>query len=307
MHTTTGASAASQSTAGTAATNTTNGTPATTGGGGTGSWGRVARTVDWVRGAGVHPPFAFESAASSTASANGDRRGGSGGNGSGSGSDIRERERDRDRERSRRHVAHPQAPPAVPASPRKSARGGGTTSAGTGTGTGPGRWEQREVELGLGLTWAPSKIRVREWTPSRTGVRAGASADNNDARAQALMRDREMEKRVREREGARRTRERLAEYELGYARERSGKDKEVTGRFREVLGGEAFEAFKKCKFYCVFFRDRVLLRFCVVQTYAGSTRKLFHLRDRRGYLGTWNVCWTRRPRATSVRLRNASC
>ena len=62
-----------------------------------------------------------------------------------------------------------------------------------------------------------------------------------------MMREREMEKRVREREGARRTRERLAEYELGYTRERSCKDKEVTGRFREVLGGEAFEAFKKCE------------------------------------------------------------
>jgi hypothetical protein len=119
------------------------------------------------------------------------------------------------------------------------------------------------------------------------------------------MREREMEKRVREREGARRTRERLAEYELGYARERSGKDKEVTGRFREVLGGEAFEAFKKCEFY--FFRDRVLLNVCIVQTCADSTRKLFHSRDRQGYLDMWNVCWTRRPRATSVRPRSASC
>jgi len=56
-----------------------------------------------------------------------------------------------------------------------------------------------------------------------------------------------MELRVREREGERRTRERLAEYELGYSRSRSRKDREVTGRFREVLGAEAFEAFKKCE------------------------------------------------------------
>ncbi|KAI0249951.1 hypothetical protein BJV78DRAFT_1223057 [Lactifluus subvellereus] len=230
MHPVTGASAASQSTTG---TNTTNGGPVT---GGTGSWGRVGRTVDWVRGAGVHPPFAFERATSSTASATGERRGGGGGGGtgSGSGSDIRERERDRDRERSRRHVARPQAP-AAPASPRK--------SAGTGPGLGPGRWEQREVELGLGLTWAPSKIRVREWAPDRAS--AGAANVDDDARAQALRREREMEQRVREREGARRTRERLAEYELGYAHSRSRKDKEVTGRFREVLGAEGFEAFKK--------------------------------------------------------------
>ncbi|KAH9971330.1 hypothetical protein BGW80DRAFT_1460601 [Lactifluus volemus] len=217
MHTTTGASAASQSTAGTAATNTTNGTPATAGGG-TGSWGRVARTVDWVRGAGVHPPFAFESAASSTASANGDRRGGSGGNGSASGSDIRERERDRDRERSRRHVAHPLAPPTVPASPGRALAV-------------VARRALVPVPARAGGSSARSSWSCR--------CSSGTAADNNDARAQALMREREMEKRVREREGARRTRERLAEYELGYARERSGKDKEVTGRFREVLGGEA--------------------------------------------------------------------
>jgi hypothetical protein len=54
-----------------------------------------------------------------------------------------------------------------------------------------------------------------------------------------------MEHRVREREGERRTRERLAEYELGYTRSR--KDREVTGRFREVLGSQGFEAFRKCK------------------------------------------------------------
>jgi hypothetical protein len=77
---------------------------------------------------------------------------------------------------------------------------------------------------------------------------------DNDARAQALLREREMEQRVRERDGARRTRERLAEYELGYARSRSGRDKEVTGRFREVLGAEGFEAFKKCE-EALFFRS----------------------------------------------------
>lgn len=227
MHPVTGASPASQSTTG---TNTTNGAPAT------GSWGRVARTVDWVRGAGVHPPFAFEKAASSTTSANGERRGlgGGVGPGNGSGSDIRERERDRDRERSRRHVAHPQAP-VVPISPGK--------RPGTATSTGTGRWEQREVELGLGLTWAPSKIRVREWAPDVDA----ASVDDDAARAQALRQEREMEQRVREREGARSTRERLVEYELGYAHLRSRKDKEVTGRFREVLGAEGFEAFKKCE------------------------------------------------------------
>ena len=235
-----GASATSQSTAGTAATNTTTGAAAA---GGTGSWGRVARTVDWVRGAGVHPPFAFESAASSTASANGERRaaaaaaaGGSGGGGP----DIRERERDKDRERSRRQVAQvPAAPVPVPGSPGKS----------TGSST-AGHWERREVELGLGLTWAPSKIRVREWTPGGTipVLAAGAqfAAPDDEARAQ-----REMELRVLEREGARRTRERLAEYEMGYvrSRSRSRKDKEVTGRFREVLGAEGFEAFKKCEFH----------------------------------------------------------
>jgi len=47
------------------------------------------------------------------------------------------------------------------------------------------------------------------------------------------------------RQDERRTRERLAEYELGYARSRSRKDREVTGRFREVLGTEGFETFKK--------------------------------------------------------------
>ncbi|KAI9447579.1 hypothetical protein H4582DRAFT_10101 [Lactarius indigo] len=236
----TGASAASQSTAGTAATNTTTGAAVT---GGTGSWGRVARTIDWVRGVGVHPPFAFESAASSTASASGERRpgtGSGGGGGGGGGADIRERERDRDRERTRRHVVQtPQVPaaptPALPpASPGK--------SVGSGT-TGTGRWEQREVELGLGLTWAPSKIRVREWTPGGTlPAQLGPEGEARAARAQ-----REMVQRVLERDGARRTRERLAEYEMGYARSRSRsrKDKEVTGRFREVLGAEGFEAFKK--------------------------------------------------------------
>ena len=229
----TAASAASQSTTG---TNTTTGVPAASG---TGSWGRAARTVDWVRGAGVHPPFAFESAASSTASANGERRWG-GGSGGGSGSDIRERERDRDRERSRRHVAQARAP----------------TSPVRNVPSGPGRWEQREVELGLGLTWAPTKIRVREWTPgcvngagagAAPGVAVGTVSGGNDGDAQvhALRREREMEQRVRERDGERRTRERLAEYELGYARSRSRKDREVTGRFRDVLGAEGFEAFKK--------------------------------------------------------------
>ncbi|KAI9452587.1 hypothetical protein F5148DRAFT_1235691 [Russula earlei] len=211
----TGVSAASQSTTGTAATNTTTGAPVTSG---SGSWGRTARTADWVRGAGVHPPFAFESAASSTASAR---------------SDIRERERDRDRERSRRHVVQEQ----IPTPPVRIA------------GSGAGRWEQREVELGLGLTWAPTTIRVREWTPGVNGAGAGTGDTNGskdgDARARAQSREREMEKRVMEREGERRTRERLAEYELGYGRSRSRKDREVTGRFRDVLGAEGFEAFKK--------------------------------------------------------------
>ena len=196
--------------------------------------------ADWALGAGVHPPFAFESAASSTASANGERRWG-GGSGGGSGSDIREQERDRDRERSRRHVAQTRAP----ASP---VRGAASLN-------GPGRWEQREVELGLGLTWAPTKIRVREWTPggvNGVGAAAVVRMDTDggyDGGAQArALRQREMEQRVREREGERRTRERLAEYELGYARSRSRKDREVTGRFREVLGAEGFEAFKKCEY-----------------------------------------------------------
>ena len=251
MHSVTAASAASQSTTGTAATNTTTGAPTA---GGTGSWGRAARTVDWLRGAGVHPPFAFERAASSTTvSTSGERRGvGGGGDGGGSGSDIRERERERDRERSRRRVV-PQA--RNPVSP---VRGAGTGT-GTGAGTGAGRWEQREIELGLGLTWAPTKIRVREWTPGsvdsagsgRTGAGAGEVIDgggkDRNAHALALQREREMEKRVREREGAHRTRERLAEYDLGYMRSRSRKDREITGRFRDVLGTDGFEAFKKCE------------------------------------------------------------
>ena len=251
MQSVTAASAASQSTNGTAATNTTTGAPTA---GGTGSWGRAARTVDWVRGAGVHPPFAFESAASSTASTSGERRGVGGGgacDGGGSGSDIRERERERDRERSRRRVA---AHAPSPVSPVRS------TGAGSGIGVGAGRWEQREIELGLGLTWAPTKIRVREWTPGsvdstgsgRTGAGAADGIDavggkDRNAQAPALQREREMEKRVREREGARRTRERLAEYELGYMRSRSRKDREITGRFRDVLGAEGFEAFRKCE------------------------------------------------------------
>jgi hypothetical protein len=239
----TAASAASHSTTGTAVTNATTGAPAT---GGTGSWGRAARTADWVRGAGVHPPFAFESAASSTASTSGERRGGGGGgDGGGSGSDIRERERERDRERSRKRIVTHVRGPVSPV------RSTGSTS------TGPGRWEQREIELGLGLTWAPTKIRVREWTPGSVDsagtslgarVRAGAGevegGEDSDA---ALQRQREMEQRVQEREGARRTRERLAEYEVGYVRSRSRKDREITGRFRDVLGTEGFEAFKKCE------------------------------------------------------------
>jgi hypothetical protein len=251
MQSVTAASAASQSTTGTAATNTTTGAPTA---GGTGSWGRAARTVDWVRGAGVHPPFAFESAASSTASTSGERRGVGGGgvcDGGGSGSDIRERERERDRERSRRRVvAHARGP----VSPVRS------TGTNTSTGVGAGRWEQREIELGLGLTWAPTKIRVREWTPGsvdsagsgRTGAGAGEVIDgrggkDRNVQAPALQSEREMEKRVREREGARRTRERLAEYEVGYMRSRSRNDREITGRFRDVLGTEGFEAFKKCE------------------------------------------------------------
>jgi hypothetical protein len=222
----TGASAASQSTAGTGATNTTTGAAAAAAAvaGGTGSWGRVARTIDWVRGVGVHPPFAFESAASSTAS---ERRGGG---------DIRERERDKDRERSRRHVAQPQPqpqpqpsmpPPPAPASPGKS-----NSMSDSGTGAGAGHWEQREVELGLGLSWAPSKIRVREWTPGGSVPTAAVALG---AQLSGEM----------ERDGA----PRRAEYEMGYnvrSRSRSRKDKEVTGRFREVLGAEGFEAFKKC-------------------------------------------------------------
>ena len=243
----TAASAASQSTNGTAATPTT-GAPAT---GGIWSWGCAARMADWVRGMGVHPPFAFESAASSTASTSGERRGGGGGGDGGSGSDIREREHERDRERSqKRIVAHVRAP----VSPVRS------TGTSTGTGTGPGQWEQREIELGLRLTWAPTKIRVREWTPgsvdsagTRTigsagvGVRETEGGKDRDAQAQEVQRQREMEKRVWEREGARRTRERLAEHELGFARSRSRNDRETTGRFRDVLGTEGFEAFKKCE------------------------------------------------------------
>jgi hypothetical protein len=100
---------------------------------------------------------------------------------------------------------------------------------------------------------------VREWAPgsvgsagTSTGAGVGAGEvdggkSRDDAQALALQREREMEQRVREREGARRTRERLAEYELGYVRSRSRKDREITGRFRDVLGTEGFEAFKKCE------------------------------------------------------------
>ncbi|KAH9984115.1 hypothetical protein BJV77DRAFT_1072371 [Russula vinacea] len=196
MQSVTAASAASHSTTGTAATNATTGAPAT---GGTEGAGAVRH-----------------SAASSTASTSGERRGGGGGgDGGGSGSDIRERERERDRERSRKRiVAHVRGP----VSPVR--------STGTSTSTGPGRWEQREIELGLGLTWAPTKIRVREWTPGSVDsasttlgarVRAGAGeVEGGEDSDVALQRQREMEQRVREREGARRTRERLAEYEIGF-------------------------------------------------------------------------------------------
>jgi hypothetical protein len=158
------------------------------------------------------------------------------GSGGGSGSDIRER--------ARRHVAQVRAP----ASPVR-----GAVSV-----NGPGRWEQREVELGHGLAWAPTRIRVREWVPggvsgvggvaaavARTGTNGG---HDGDAQARALHRELEMEQRVGDREGERRTRERLAEYELGYARSRLRSGREVTGRFREVLGVEAFEVFKKCEY-----------------------------------------------------------
>lgn len=83
----------------------------------------------------------------------------------------------------------------------------------------------------MGLSWAPSKIRVREWTPGGSVPTAAVALG---AQLSGEM----------ERDGA----PRRAEYEMGYnvrSRSRSRKDKEVTGRFREVLGAEGFEAFKK--------------------------------------------------------------
>jgi hypothetical protein len=190
-----------------------------------------------------------------------------------------------------------------------------STGTGTGTGLGAGRWEQREIELGLGLTWAPTKIRVREWTPGsvdsagsgRTGAGAREVIDggkDRNAQARALQREREMEKRVREREGARRTRERLAEYELGYMRSHSRTDREITGRFRDVLGTEGFEAFKKCEYLPP--KAAALLIDSLDQTCAGSMQNLFLCKDRLGYLGAWNACWIKPPCVMLARARKTS-
>ncbi|KAI0042248.1 hypothetical protein FA95DRAFT_591764 [Auriscalpium vulgare] len=190
-----------------------------------GSWGRQARSQGWAR-AGVLPPFAFESAASGSGSA-------SAGRASPAMSEGRARLA-RDREREREKVGFDLGGGARErgrAGYRDGVRSGPAGAGGEGR---EGRWEQKEVDLGLGLTWAPSKIRVREWT-APTGEK-----------------ERQREREEWEREGERRARER---YEMGYAHPEAGggarsagrrkTDKEVTGRYRQVLGDPAFDTFKK--------------------------------------------------------------
>ncbi|KAI0065844.1 hypothetical protein BV25DRAFT_1821529 [Artomyces pyxidatus] len=211
----TGASAHSHSTTATSAN------AGNAGAGGTGSWGRNTRTAGWVR-AGVHPPFAFESAASGAGSVTS----GGGGRASPSMSEGRVRSKERERERHAADGRRGKESLEIARDRDRQERGGrGVPHVRSREGDKEGRWEQKEVELGLGLAWAPSKIRVREWTGG----------------------DRQREREMWEREGARKARERLARYELGYAHgePRRKTDKEVTGRFRDVLGDAGFETFKK--------------------------------------------------------------
>ncbi|KAI0310156.1 hypothetical protein OF83DRAFT_899435 [Amylostereum chailletii] len=199
-------SAHSQSTATTATTPGTNTAGVLPQNGGTGSWGRKNRTTGWVR-AGMHPPFAFESATSGSGASNGRASPANTSDGRGKSSFDSRKERER----------------AASAEHRENERS---------RSRGEGRWEAREVELGLGLTWAPSKIKVREWRSEK---------------------DREPERERHMREGEREARERLREF--GYVGAGGGRsattgahrkrDREVTGRYKDVLGEAGFEAFKK--------------------------------------------------------------
>ncbi|KAI0034110.1 hypothetical protein K488DRAFT_69403 [Vararia minispora EC-137] len=168
---------------------------------GDGSWGRRTRTAAWAR-AGVHPPFAFESATSGSAVSNG-RASPAGISDRGKGSLD-------SRKNARRDDSQPRS--------------------------GLSQWHEREVDLGLGLAWAPSKIRVREFT----GLRE---------RAGSVERERERKDRERERE---RTKlllegEKRHMQEMGYADLRRKNDKQVTARYKAVLGEQGFETFKKCE------------------------------------------------------------
>ncbi|KAA1473507.1 hypothetical protein DENSPDRAFT_882097 [Dentipellis sp. KUC8613] len=214
----TGASANSQS------TGTGTGTGTTAGGGvgasADGSWGRKA---GWLR-AGVLPPFAFEPAVS------GEGSGRASPVSEGRGRDVRVRVREVGG-RDERFVRE------------REWDGGGDGRKGKEKereGKGEGRWEEREVDLGLGLAWAPSKIKVREWTgrPSEQGVMEKAWEREGERRARARERERERGwdwERERERERGRRY-----PYEGVVKRER-----DVTEQFREVLGAEGFDKFRR--------------------------------------------------------------
>ncbi|VDC02510.1 unnamed protein product [Peniophora sp. CBMAI 1063] len=158
-----------------------------------GSWGRRAGRQGWV-GAGVHPPFAFESAASGSGASNGRAS----------------------------PVPVSEGRPRIDLSPRFRVH---ELSAW------PEREKEREVELGIGLTWAPTKIRVREFTGRRDPPEVPRDRERGTER----------ERTQHATNGHRR--------EMGYRdadlNVRRKADKEVTGRFRVVLGEQGFEKFKK--------------------------------------------------------------
>ncbi|KZV77147.1 hypothetical protein PENSPDRAFT_746921 [Peniophora sp. CONT] len=168
-----------------------------------GSWGRRHGRQGWV-GAGVHPPFAFESAASGSGASNGRA------------SPIPISEG-----RTRSPIPGSEARTRLDLSPRFRVHE---------LGPWPEREKEKEVELGIGLTWAPTKIRVREFTGRR---------DTPDHGERERVKERERTQHAAKRE----------QRELGYReadlKVRRKADKEVTGRFRTVLGEQGFEKFKK--------------------------------------------------------------
>ncbi|EIM87931.1 uncharacterized protein STEHIDRAFT_120159 [Stereum hirsutum FP-91666 SS1] len=247
----------------TAAAGTTAG--ATAGGGG--SWGRRARLGGWVS-AGVHPPFEFESAVSASGGIGGTGVGrvspggaGTGGGGKtsgrvspvgavseGRGRVLKAKQQQKEKERS------PLGSGGAGSGP--SGGGGGnrvrprTRSGGRDVriGIGGGGGERKEIELGLGLTWAPSKIKVREWSGSPTPTKPRPPAPSSAPGSPRLAGMSDRERRDWE---MGRLPERDRNRGLGPLRRdrddlRAGRrERDVTGRFREVLGERGFESFRK--------------------------------------------------------------